>query len=112
MIMLNLLNNVLLICFSQIKVFYRMKFMLSIVALLLISSTASYADTPAILGSVSQGAAQVMAKDDAAKTRGEYRICSVSNPHTCRTQSFSKPMQTGVVYGERWTLVSKTMQGY
>ncbi len=54
-----------------------MKFMSSIVALLLLSSTASYADTPAILGSVSQGSAQVMAKSDAAKTRGEYRIQSV-----------------------------------
>lgn len=65
-----------------------MKFMSSIVALLLLSSTASYADTPAILGSVSQGSAQVMAKDDAGKLRGGYWFCNKTT-NKCGEVGFS-----------------------
>lgn len=52
-----------------------MKFVSSVAALLLLSSAASYADTPDILGSVSQDSVQVMAKDDAASARGGYWQC-------------------------------------
>lgn len=52
-----------------------MKFVSSVAALLLLSSAASYADTPDILNSVSQDSVQVMSKEDSEKTRGEYRYC-------------------------------------
>lgn len=52
-----------------------MRSALSVAALLLLSSTMSFADSPDILKSVSKNSIQVIAKDDAAKTRGGYKQC-------------------------------------
>lgn len=56
-----------------------MRKILIITTLLLFSSTMSFADSPDILKSVSKNSIQVVARDDAAKTRGGYKQCYKSS---------------------------------
>lgn len=52
-----------------------MKKTLSAATLLLLFSTVSFADSPDILNSLTKKSTQVIAKSDAAKTRGGYKQC-------------------------------------
>lgn len=95
-----------------------MKLFSSFAALLVLSSAVSYADTPDILNSLSKNSAQVMAKDDAGKTRGEYRVTYVFSPGQpipVKLNNFSGySFYTGSNSSNlrKWEFVEKKWEGY
>ncbi|MDQ5767179.1 MULTISPECIES: hypothetical protein [Thiothrix] len=88
-----------------------MKFVSSVAVLLILSSAATYADSPDILNSVPQDSVQVMSKNDAGKLRGGYKLC-VINPRSigygqCTTNRYTTYQGGSSSNG----VVSKTYQG-
>jgi len=79
-----------------------MKLKVVALSLMLLGSTAAYADgTPDILRSINAESKTVLNKDEASKLRGEYRVCGTTQwNRSCSIKSFSQPVRTGIMYGQ------------